>query len=127
MRIDIKGLHEFAKQNAVTIIKGGKSYDVLVCQKCGLRVKRYGLSEMVDVDGRQERKAVECSGVPTARKIEITKCNAFGRAFTNLTPGSTHDVVSPPRDKNNSLGLWVMGATDEPVLVLHGEFKELPQ
>ena len=56
------------------------------------------------------------------KRIKITKCDAFGKAFENLTPGSEHDVISPPETHKNDTGTWVMGV-GEPVKVLPSEFK----
>ena len=58
-------------------------------------------------------------------KIKITQMQAVGKAFANLTPGSEHAVVNPPKgQKNGERGLWVMGV-GEPVLVLFHEFNRV--
>ena len=53
-------------------------------------------------------------------KIKINEYfNAFGDAFTNIVPGSEHEVI-----KKADKGWWVMG-NGEPVLVLFREAKEI--
>ena len=57
------------------------------------------------------------------KRIQISKCHAFGRQFKNLIPGSIHELCNPPEGyKQGEKGYWVMGV-GEPVLVLYGEFK----
>lgn len=46
---------------------------------------------------------------------------AVGKQFSNLTPGSEHDIVPPPPGQDNKRGEWVMGV-GEPVLLLAGEY-----
>lgn len=55
-------------------------------------------------------------------QVKVTKCNAFGDEFKNLTPGSIHELVAPPDGEDNSRGVWVMGVNSK-VLLLHGEFE----
>lgn len=58
-------------------------------------------------------------------KIKITFCNAQGGQFANLTPGSEHEVIDPPKGhKNDNRGVWVMGV-GEPVKVLKREYEVL--
>lgn len=56
-------------------------------------------------------------------KIKITKCDAFGHIFSNLTPGSEHVVI---RDHKKTIsgkpvdyitGYWVMGEGGECVVL----------
>ena len=56
-------------------------------------------------------------------KIKITKCEAFGKHFDNLTPGSIHEVIDCPfLDEGEIEGVWVMGV-GEPVKVLTNEYE----
>jgi hypothetical protein len=64
-------------------------------------------------------------------KIQIIECSAVGGIFANLTPGSIHEVVTPPKApkearipanyENNDDGVWVQGV-GEPVRVLRREY-----
>lgn len=35
--------HDWKKMNLITIMKGGNSYDIMECSKCGITGKRFGL------------------------------------------------------------------------------------
>lgn len=61
------------------------------------------------------------------KKIQVTKCHAFGESFNNLKPGSVHEVIPAPQGYKNDKRdcVWVMGV-GEPVLLLRGEYKVLP-
>lgn len=54
--------------------------------------------------------------------IKVLHCNAFSPEFVNITPGSVHEIVSPPEGYDKKRGEWVMGVT-EPVLLLFREFE----
>ena len=75
--------HTWSKQNTFTVVeKGGESYDVMRCERCGITGKRYGLAAGVILDTRfakanvyrrcdtaqahleriQQRKAAEAEG-----------------------------------------------------------------
>ena len=113
--------HDFQKQNLVTL-KGG--YDLLKCTKCGLKAKRVGITEIVEIDGRISDAKINSCGKREYIdvKIRITQCNANGQAFSNITPGSIHEVITPPDGyKNGDKGVWVQG-NGEPVKVLFNEY-----
>lgn len=56
-------------------------------------------------------------------KIKITKCNAVGKIFSNLTPNSIHEITTAPKGyKSDKKGVWVMGI-GEKVKVLNSEFE----
>ena len=57
------------------------------------------------------------------KRIKIIQMQTGGKIFSNLTPGSEHDVIDTPKEYINSKvkGVWVMGA-GEPVKVLPYEF-----
>ncbi len=107
--------HEWIKQNLITITRGGDHYDVMVCSHCGMKGKRYGF-DTVEVSNEYARSSVmSCRKAPkiSTKKIKVTLCRAQSRAFSNLTPGSVHDVVEPPRGyKNDASGVWVEGVGD---------------
>lgn len=119
-----KGNHHWEKQNLVTIPHKKGSYDILFC-KCGLKGKRRGLVESIELDSRQSKKAKQCTYYKlkeeTGRKIKITHCSAQGPIFVNITDGSEHLLITPPegRDKTE---YWVMGI-GEPIRLLDNEFK----
>jgi len=116
--------HKFEKENLVTLKEG---YDLLRCSICGLKAKRRGISEIVEIDGRVSNERIrKCSGVKEneyiGRKIKITQCTAVGNAFSNITPNSIHEIIKPPGEYvNGDRGVWVMG-NGEPVKVLFDEF-----
>ncbi len=114
--------HILEKQNLVTRQDKSGFYDEYKCTQCGIRGKRYGLSEFLQVDGRFSKSKVGfCPNVEVSKSIRIIQCNAFGKHFKNLIPGSIHKVVPMPHNQNNDNGVWVMG-TSEPVKVLFDEF-----
>jgi len=117
-------IHRFEKQNLITVIGKKTNYDILKCTKCGIKGKRYGISNEIILDGRTaNNKIINCDGSSKVQKIKITNCTANGRQFSNLIPGSIHDVIIPPKGyKNGDRGYWVMGV-GEPVLVLFNEFE----
>ena len=121
------GNHVWDKTNLVTIVKGRKSYDTVVCKGCGIKGKRYNMQEIA-VDGRVKASTLTSCPNPLStyeapKKIKITNCSAFGRQFVNLVSGSEHEVITPPKGyQNDHTGVWVMGV-GEPVKVLKKEFE----
>lgn len=118
--------HVWDKKNLVTIQQGKKTYDEVQCRHCGIKGKRYNFTH-VTVDGRYSKKNVyQCPKQPAfvvPEKITIKFCEAVGRQFANLTPGSVHEVIDPPMGySNDRTGVWVMGA-GEPVKVLREEYE----
>jgi predicted RNA-binding Zn-ribbon protein involved in translation (DUF1610 family) len=114
--------HIFEKQNLSTLLDSRGQYDLYKCKNCGLEGKGRDLLS-VWVSGRYKKKSLNCPNAEKAQMIRITQCNAAGRVFANLTPGSLHKVIDPPKGKDNSRGVWVMGV-GEPVKVLFEEFEE---
>jgi len=122
-RINIKETnHEFEKQNLVTRRDSGGLYDLYKCKNCGLEAKGRQLGT-VDILAKDAKK-LSCAKAKPAQRIRITKCNAHGKQFANLTPDSEHDAVPAPEGESSARGVWVMGV-GEPVLVLFGEFREI--
>lgn len=119
-------VHKFEKQNLVTITKGRKHYDVFKCSVCGIVGESINLNAIKVKSSYSADKVNNCiRETKGIKRIRITKCTASGRQFENLTPGSEHDIVTPPEGyKNFDRGVWVMGI-GEPVKVLYGEFVEL--
>lgn len=114
--------HLLYKQNLVTVSSKDGYYDLYKCKLCGLRGKRYGLEGRLSVDGRLSKdKVFSCPDASAPRTIRIIWCQAAGKHFTNITPGSVHKVIDPPKGQNNSSGVWVMG-TSEPVKIFFDEF-----
>ena len=65
---------------------------------------------------------------PDLGSIEITNCLADLTQCKNLTPGSIHKIVEPPKnltsaDPNWDSGVWVMGVS-RPFKLLFSEFKK---
>lgn len=124
-------VHKFEKQNLVTT-KGG--YDVLVCSKCGLKVKRATLGDDVTVMGRASREKIDNCNLTKedfekdfGKEIQITNCTAVGAQFDNIVPGSIHTTIPAPKgEKNDAKGVWVEGV-GEVVKILNNEFRLAPK
>lgn len=127
--------HEFGKQNMVTIRDRAGYHDKYKCELCGLEGKRFGLDDHVTIAGNR-KASNDCPNAkpeakpktPSVTRIRITNCGALGPQFANLTEGSEHKVVATPKtqqgkNENGDRGYWVLGAENEKVLVLHGEYK----
>lgn len=116
------GGHKWDKQNLTTICKGKVSYDIYKCSVCGITSKsyRFGLITVCEKDISKLAKC-KCRNCISKRRIKITDCRAYGGQFKNITPGSVHEIVTPPDGKGNKRGEWVMGVS-EPVLILAGEY-----
>ena len=57
---DTKGkLHTWYKSKPVTIVKGGQVYDEYTCSVCKAKGKRFGLSEVVTPDRKNQ---INCKG-----------------------------------------------------------------
>lgn len=127
--VDIKeSLHEWEKTNLVTKSTRGKSFDEVVCKNCQMKGRRYNLGQVSISETYSKDKVFLCPKATlreVAKKVRVTFCSAHGKIFGNLTPGSEHEVVTPPGDyKNDHTGVWVMGI-GEPVKLLSNEFVEL--
>lgn len=115
------GGHKFTKTNLVTK-KGPKGmYDEYTCEQCGMKGRSYKFGR-ISLSKIYGKNIFKCKVLIPKRKIQITKCTAFGDQFSNLTPGSIHDIVDPPSGEDRSRGEWVQGVGDI-VLVLYHEFK----
>ena len=114
-----KGGHSWVKTNLVTQGKH-KSYDTYRCSQCGMQAKSYQLG-CLSVREFYANRIDRCPGLKVAKRVVITQCNAVGPQFANLTPGSEHDIISPPAGYDNKRGEWVMGI-GEPVMLLYEEF-----
>lgn len=114
--------HKFEKTNLITIMSRKGGYDELKCTVCGFKARSFTLG-YIRLHKNQVEKGLDCKKVSPTRQIQITQCNAQGKAFANLTPGSIHEIVPPPKPhKNDEKGHWVQGV-GEPVKVLRGEYK----
>ena len=121
---EIDNIHDWSKQNLITVSKARKSYDILKCTKCGIEGKRLNVSTITFTENVPLNKIKNCDGkgiIPI--KIRVIKCNAFGEIFINLVPNSEHTVVDAPHPyKNDQSGVWVQGI-GEPVKLLKGEYE----
>jgi len=118
------GNHNWDKKNLVTLTNAKGMYDVRECS-CGLKGKAYTMTTItLDREYAQDKVDI-CPNAPKITRpdrIKITKCDAQGSQFANLTPGSEHDVVDPPKgEKDKPNGVWVIGI-GERVKVLNNEF-----
>ena len=114
--------HDWEKVNQVGKKDRRGIYDEFRCKHCGLRGKSYTLG-LLEIAERDRKKAAMCKGARKFAKsyVKVIRCEACGKAFANLTPGSIHKVVPSPDGEKSSRGEWVMGV-GEPVLLLFGEF-----
>lgn len=124
--------HEFEKINSVTKLSNKGCYDELKCKKCGMKGRRYGISDFVTlIKNYSPNLIAHCTGKGLSPKadpfigkfIRIIQCEAVGTQFQNLAPNSIHKIIKPPQNYlNGDRGVWVMGLK-EPVKVLFNEFK----
>ena len=114
--------HDWEKMNHVGKKNRRGIYDEFRCKHCGLKGKSYTLG-LLEIAERDRKKAAMCKGARKLAKsyVKVIRCEACGKAFANLTPGSIHKVVPSPDGEKSSRGEWVMGV-GEPVLLLFGEF-----
>ena len=114
--------HDWEKVNQVGKKNHRGIYDEFRCKHCGLKGKSYTLG-LLEIAERDRKKAAMCKGARKLAKsyVKVIRCDACGKAFANLTPGSIHKVVPSPDGEKSSRGVWVMGV-GEPVLLLFGEF-----
>lgn len=120
--------HDWEKKNLVTINRKGRMFDEMVCRNCGMKGRRYGF-ESVEVSEAYNPKNVDlCPKAPAVvppKIVKVTMCQAQGKIFANLTPGSIHELVTPPDGySHDHRGVWVMGV-GEPVKLLKGEYEEV--
>ncbi|MBD5231818.1 MAG: hypothetical protein HDS66_06680 [Bacteroidales bacterium] len=118
------GGHHWIKTNIVTQGKN-KLHDSYRCELCGITGKSYALGS-ITVPEQYRNKLNRCPGLKPIKRIKVTVCRAVGPQFQNLTPGSVHDVITPPAGENSKNGVWVQGV-GEPVKLLFGEFEHLKQ
>lgn len=56
-------------------------------------------------------------------QVQITEVHSDGKEFSNLTPGSLHDIVRPPEKYEGAVRVWVKGADELPVMLFEDEFE----
>lgn len=114
------GGHSWQKQNLMTLGKK-HAYDIFKCSCCGIEGKSYHLG-YIKICNKDIPKMLKCKCASKGKKyVKVTYCTAFGEEFSKLTPGSVHEIITPPAGYDNSKGEWVQGLT-EPVLLLAGEY-----
>lgn len=114
------GGHKFTKTNLVTKKGPNGLYDEYRCEQCGMKGRSY-LFGRISLSGIYGKNIYKCINYNPKSKIQIIHVNAHGDQFSNLTPGSIHDIVDPPSGYDRSRGEWVQGVGDI-VLVLYNEF-----
>lgn len=121
-----KSTHSWKKKNLITLPSNKGGYDILICANCGMRGKTYTLG-VIQLKGSYSFANVkDCpkapkTDKPKAGRVKITRCNAMGKVFENLTDGSEHDIVDTPEGEHSRDGVWIMGV-GVPVKVLDGEY-----
>lgn len=118
------------KVNTITLKCGNKTYDLYNHPSCVFG-KRWGMSEWITLTEKDFKKYTSFTGKRNknlkGRTIRITKCEANGHLFDNITPGSKHTVIPPPEGyTDDSFSVWVMGC-GEPVKVLNNEFQDVKE
>lgn len=113
------GGHKWEKQNLMTLGKS-RLYDLYKCSCCGLQGKSYHFG-YITIRESDVNKMQKCKSSIKHKYVKITYCSAIGKQFSKLTPGSIHEIITPPKGYDNSKGEWVQGLT-EPVLLLAGEY-----
>lgn len=114
--------HDFHKTNLVTK-KGG--YDEYAC-KCGLKGRRYGLTEYITVNRKEDKGCPKAVAKEKPRMVRITNFTGVSSEFANLTKGTEHAVVPCPKEQEHKFknDIWVMGVS-EPVRLLSGEYENI--
>jgi len=112
--------HNFVKENMVTIVRGNKAYDRVVCSDCGLRGIRYGLDDTVSV------KYDKACRKQLAQRVKITGeyvCHEFGF----LMGGEYDRCECPEKDRaRHGNAVWVYSKQRrEPVRLLFNEYEEV--
>lgn len=114
------GGHKFTKSNLVTKIGPKGAYDEYTCELCGMKGRSYKFGR-ISLSSSYGKNIHKCKALVSKSKIRIIRVNAHGYQFSNLTPGSIHNIVDPPSGYDRSRGEWVQGVGDK-VLVLYNEF-----
>jgi hypothetical protein len=118
--------HEFLKKNLVTKKDKTGLYDLLECKNCRMQGKVRNMSTIEIFENVNPEKIQECPNAPAfeiPEFIRITVCNAQEAKFSNLLPGTVHEVVQAPNPyKNDRKGVWVMGIR-QPVKVFTDEYQ----
>lgn len=120
------GGHKWEKKSLVNQMNRRGIYDEYRCEHCGMEGKSYrlGIIEVSDRDYNKNKGICRCR--KDCNEVEIVRVNAAGEQFSQLIPGSIHEVIDPPAGYDNSRGVWVMGLS-EPVLLLFGEYTEIEE
>lgn len=115
--------HLFEKVNLASLKDQNGVYDIYECKHCGLRGKRYGLSNklLVDVtlkkvklcDGREieeSKKEEKITETKTLGKVKL-KCLPCVIGVDNLKEGDIVDIV-----RESERGVWIKGTEVTPKL-----------
>lgn len=114
------GGHKFTKKNLVTKTGPKGMYDEYECELCGMKGRSYKLGT-IQISASYGKNIFKCKNLKPTKRIKITRCHGFGSEFANLTPGSIHTIVEPPKFGEKCKGVWVEGVSEK-VLVLFDEF-----
>lgn len=61
-------------------------------------------------------------------KIKIIDYRGFVKGDSNITNGSVHKVIEPPKGGMNGVrGYWVANASGEPILILFRELEVIKE
>lgn len=128
--------HKFGKSNLVTNIDGTDTY---TCEDCGLKGKRFGLDELIELIRPSKEKLSKCNGkkgifeLEIKPKIEKSKKNGFKIKITDdthlssfgFTTGNILETVEYPKHQEQGLsGVWVISPEyTEPVRLIENEYE----
>lgn len=130
--------HNFEKSNLVTHIDG---YDTYTCKDCGIKGKRYGLNDSIDLIRPSKVKLSNCNGlkgifeiiepitkkvIKTNQKIRVIDDTHLGHFY--IKNGCILQVVECPSGEDENLsGVWVENRenTNFPIRLLPGEYEEI--
>lgn len=127
--------HNFDKTNLVTNMDGTDSY---VCKDCGLKGKRFGVNDFIELTRPSKMKLSKCNGkkglfeIEEKKNIEAVK-NGFNIEIINdeylldfgLKSGDKLETVEYPKDQEQGLsGVWVMTPEyNQPVRITENEYR----
>jgi hypothetical protein len=130
--------HDFQKSSLVTE-KGG--FDYYTCEECGIKAKRFGISESLVLVRPNKKKIARCTHtysiniepllqetmkkdiVSTGQKVKVIEDVHLGGFDANN--GDILSVVKAPiGEKESDRGYWVQGKNDV-FLLLKDEFEKI--
>ncbi len=107
--------HRFEKQNIVNKRDKNGIFDEYKCNVCGLTGKSYVLGIL------NVRTGKPCKIPYKPQRIRIKRFIPCGVCAEDLTVGSEHETVAPPKDRKDRSEIWVQG-NGEILRLVYGEY-----